>query len=91
MKTFCEVCTANPATLFCCADDAVMCGSCDQRYARGTETRQIERRVKRHFLSREHARAFENGAAGDDARRKRLAAKCACAMHFLNARFVTDI
>ena len=31
MKTFCEVCTTNPATLVCCADDAVMCGSCDQR------------------------------------------------------------
>jgi hypothetical protein len=29
MKTFCEVCTAAPATLVCCADDAVMCGSCD--------------------------------------------------------------
>eukprot|EP00227_Mantoniella_beaufortii_P007838 CAMPEP_0197574854 /NCGR_PEP_ID=MMETSP1326-20131121/446_1 /TAXON_ID=1155430 /ORGANISM="Genus nov. species nov., Strain RCC2288" /LENGTH=268 /DNA_ID=CAMNT_0043137511 /DNA_START=79 /DNA_END=885 /DNA_ORIENTATION=- len=29
MKTFCEVCTAAPATLVCCADDAVMCGTCD--------------------------------------------------------------
>ena len=31
MKTFCEVCTTNPAALVCCADDAVMCGSCDER------------------------------------------------------------
>lgn len=31
MKTFCEVCTAAPASLVCCADDAVMCGTCDQR------------------------------------------------------------
>lgn len=30
MKTFCEVCTANPAVLVCCADDAVMCGPCEQ-------------------------------------------------------------
>mmetsp|Transcript_10896 Transcript_10896/g.26654 ORF Transcript_10896/g.26654 Transcript_10896/m.26654 type:complete len:243 (-) Transcript_10896:1388-2116(-) len=29
MKTFCEVCTAAPASLVCCADDAVMCGTCD--------------------------------------------------------------
>ena len=33
MKTFCEVCTAKPATLVCCADDAVMCDSCDSRCA----------------------------------------------------------
>ena len=33
MKTFCEVCTAKPATLVCCADDAVMCDSCDARCA----------------------------------------------------------
>ena len=31
MKTFCELCTAAPATLVCCADDAVMCGTCDER------------------------------------------------------------
>ena len=31
MKTFCEVCTTNPAALVCCADDEVMCGSCDER------------------------------------------------------------
>merc|ERR1712100_937263 len=30
MNTFCEVCTTNPAALVCCADDAVMCGSCDE-------------------------------------------------------------
>ena len=34
MKTFCEVCTANLATVVCCADDAVMCSTCDQRCAR---------------------------------------------------------
>ena len=31
MKTFCEVCTSVPATLVCCADDALMCASCDER------------------------------------------------------------
>jgi hypothetical protein len=32
MKLLCTVCEAQPATLLCSADEAVMCSGCDIRY-----------------------------------------------------------
>ncbi|RRT68635.1 hypothetical protein B296_00006793 [Ensete ventricosum] len=31
MKVQCEVCTAEAASVFCCADEAALCDSCDRR------------------------------------------------------------
>jgi len=45
MKTFCEVCTANPAVMVCCADDAVMCGSCDQSIHSANKVAEKHERV----------------------------------------------
>ena len=69
MKTFCEVCTANPATLVCCADDAVMCGSCDQRCAR--DAGNTANRRKTASLSSRFASAAgpeSRDATGDETR-----------------------
>lgn len=57
MKTFCEVCTANPATLVCVADDAVMCSTCDQRCARDAGNTANERGAETAFLSSRFASA----------------------------------
>ena len=69
MKTFCEVCTTNPAALVCCADDAVMCGSCDQRCAR--DAGNTANRRKTASLSSRFASAAgpeSRDATGDEAR-----------------------
>ena len=57
MKTFCEVCTVNPATVVCCADDAVMCSTCDQRCARDAGNTANERGTETAFLSSRFASA----------------------------------
>ncbi|KAM0934613.1 putative transcription factor interactor and regulator Znf-B family [Dioscorea sansibarensis] len=31
MKIQCDVCTAEPASIFCCADEAALCSACDRR------------------------------------------------------------
>ena len=50
MKTFCEVCTANPATLVCLADDAVMCDTCDKRCARDAGKTANRRKTEISFF-----------------------------------------
>lgn len=42
MKTFCEVCTSNPATMVCVADDAVLCGNCENSVHSGSKTQKRE-------------------------------------------------
>jgi hypothetical protein len=40
MRTVCEVCTSAPASRMCVADDALLCGTCDDRRVPFCETRE---------------------------------------------------
>jgi len=92
MKTFCEVCTANPATVVCCADDAVMCSTCDQRCAREAGNTANERGAETAFLSSRFASAagpLSRDATGDEAR-GRLASTRVSSLCLANARSIAS-
>ena len=75
MKTFCEVCTANPATLVCLADDAVMCDTCDKRCARDAGKTANRRKTEISFFPFRERRGAESRDTTGDETRGRLASR----------------
>ncbi|KAE8794666.1 putative salt tolerance-like protein [Hordeum vulgare] len=45
MKVQCDVCEAEAATVFCCADEAALCGACDRRVHRANKLAGKHRRL----------------------------------------------
>jgi hypothetical protein len=44
MKVQCDVCTAEAASVFCCADEAALCDACDRRVHRANKLAGKHRR-----------------------------------------------
>uniref|UniRef100_M8D7Y1 Putative salt tolerance-like protein n=1 Tax=Aegilops tauschii TaxID=37682 RepID=M8D7Y1_AEGTA len=44
MKVQCDVCAADAASVFCCADEAALCGPCDRRVHRANKLAGKHRR-----------------------------------------------
>ena len=45
MKVQCDVCAAEAASVFCCADEAALCDACDRRVHRANKLAGKHRRV----------------------------------------------
>jgi len=58
MKVQCDVCAAEAASVFCCADEAALCDACDRRVHRANKLADKHRRIP---LT--HPSADDSGAA----------------------------